>query len=252
MAATTFKNVSSATTDSVVISAVSDRIIRVFGLSVNCGSTATAVTFNSKGSSSGVAISPDYSLGAYGSIVLPQPANISTRTVWFQTASSESLTVTTGTGSTVGIQVVYDIYAPLETISVVVSPTGPFDSYSVSNVTTTTTYDADSTSLDELANVLGTLINLFKTGTTVTSSFTVTNVTTDQSYDATSTSLDELADVLGSIIASLAATGTSTDVYTPTNVTTDISFDATSTSIDEVANVIGSVIATLQGVGKLL
>lgn len=251
MAATTFKNVSSATTDSVVITAIPGRIIRVFGVAVNCGSTATSVTFNSKGSSSGVAISPNYSLGAYGAIVLPQPANISTRTVWFQTLSGESLTVTTGTGSTVGIQIIYDVYAPLETISVVVS-TNPFSFYSVSNVTTTTTYDADSTSLDELANVLGTLIALFKTGTTVTSSFTVSNVTTDRSFSATSTSLDELADVLGSIIASLAATGTSTDIYTPTNVTTTISFDATSTSIDEIANVIGSVIATLQGVGKLL
>ena len=251
MAATTFKNVVAPTTDSNLVSAITNRVIRVFGLALDCGATPTLVTFNSKGASSGVAISASFNLGAYGTLVLPQPANISTRTVWFQTASSESFTVTTGAGSTVGVQLIYDVYAPLETLSIVVPATNPFDPYSVSNVTNTMSFDATNTSLDELANVLGSLISLFKTGTTVTSTFSASNVTTTNSYDATSTSLDELADVIGSLIASLSATGSSSDVYTTSNVTTTITFDATNTSLDEIASVLGSVIATLQGAGKL-
>lgn len=251
MSASVFTNVASATTDSVVIAAyLPGYVIRVFGLVINCGATATPVVFNSSGSSS-TPISMQFSLGAYGSVTLPQPAYEITKTVWFETLPGEALTVTTGVGSTVGIQVVYDTYGPLRSVSVSVVA-NPFSIYSPTNVTPTISYDADSTSLDELANVLGSLINLFKTGTTITSSFTVTNVTTDLSFDAISTSLDELADVLGSLIASLSASGTSTDIYTTSNVTTTIAFDATSTSIDEVANVLGSVIASLQGVGKIL
>lgn len=248
MPATTFKNVSASSTDSIVIAAITDRVIRVFGLALECGAVSTIIVFNSKSSSSSTPISMNMSLGPYGSLVLPQPANISTRTVWFQTNPGESLTVTTGAGSTVGIQLVYDVYAPLQTLATIVSP---FSIYSVANAITITSYDADNTSLDELANVLGALIQLFQTGSTITSSFTVSNVTTDRSFDATNTSLDELADVLGSIISSLSSTGSSTDVYTPLNIIADTNFDVTYTSIEEVANVLGSVIATLQGIGKL-
>ncbi len=248
MAATTFKNVASATTDSVVIPAIENRIIRVFGVAVNCGATATLVVFNTKGSSSGTPISANFNLGAYGSVVLPQPANISTRTLWFQTNAGESLTVNTGAGSTVGIQVVYDVYLPLTSIRVIVSP---FSSYTVSNVSNITSFDADDTTLDEIASVLGSLIILFQTGTTITSSFSATNVTPTYSYDATNTSLDELADVLGTLIASLTATGTSSDAYTVSNVTTAVSFDATNTTLTEIAFVLGSVLATLRGAGNI-
>lgn len=126
---------------------------------------------------------------------------------------------------------------------------GLFSGYSTLNVTTTYTFDASNSSLDTLANVVGTLIALFQTGTTVTSSFSISGVTTDRSFNAIDTSLDELSNVIGSLITDLQATGTTANVYTETNVTTTQSFNALDTSLEEQAFVIGSIMATLRGAG---
>lgn len=120
-----------------------------------------------------------------------------------------------------------------------------------SNLTTRLSFDANNTSLDELADVLGSLVTAFNLGSTVTTSFTATNVTTDTSYDATDTSLDELADVLGSLIASLTPTGTSSDVYTVTNQTQILVYDADNTSLNELARGIGTLIDRLQDEGVI-
>lgn len=158
--------------------------------------------------------------------------------------------------------------------------TNPFSGYSVSNLTSDFTFDADNTSLDEMANIIGTLLNLLKTGVNLfdptdtsldeiaqtlydfilfttssgavaTSAFTPVNVTTDRIFDASNTSLDELADVVGTLMIDLAVTGTTTQIYIVSNVTTDTIFDATDTSLDELANVFGSMLKTLQSVGRI-
>lgn len=98
-------NVAASQTDSSVITAVTGKKIRVVAVTAIAGGTATNLTFNSKGSGAGTAISPLYANGANGGEVLPfNPMG------WFETNSAEALTVTTGAGSTTGILVVYTTY----------------------------------------------------------------------------------------------------------------------------------------------
>lgn len=111
MAGNTFANISASQTDSNVITAVSGRIIRVLGVVCEAGGTATNVTFNSKGSGSGTAISMLFALPANGGFVLPTVES-GGQNPWFQTNSGEALTMTTGGGSTVGVQIIYDLIAP--------------------------------------------------------------------------------------------------------------------------------------------
>lgn len=100
----TFSNVTSATTDGALVTAVSGRKIRVLGVAAVAGGTATTVTFNSKPAGSGTAISATFDLLARGVLVLPVD-----ELGWFESASGEGLTVTTGSGSTVGVQVIYTV-----------------------------------------------------------------------------------------------------------------------------------------------
>lgn len=110
MSANTFANVPSATTDQVILAAVTNRRIRVFGVFCQAGGTATNITFNSKGGGAGTAISSTRQMAANGGSVLPMSAD--TTTPWFQTNVGEGLSATTNTGSTVGVEIIYDIYAP--------------------------------------------------------------------------------------------------------------------------------------------
>lgn len=97
-----FDSVAASTTDSVLVAGGAGKII-VTAVFFNEGdTTASAVTFNSKGSGSGTAISPPLKTSANGGVVLPyNPAG------WFGTVAGEALTVTTGAGSTTGVIVTY-------------------------------------------------------------------------------------------------------------------------------------------------
>lgn len=97
-----FANISESTTDGAVISAVTGRTIRVLSAVLVCGATATTATFNTKGSGAGTAISMQFQNAANGGAVLPFNEG-----GWFQTNSGEGLTLSTGTGSTTGVQVTY-------------------------------------------------------------------------------------------------------------------------------------------------
>jgi hypothetical protein len=105
MANTAFANVAASQTDNALVAAVSGRAIRVKSLVILAGATATDVTFNSKhGSDAGVAVSPLFAAGVRTPVVLQhEPLG------WFQTKAGEALTVTTGAGSAVGIDVVFDL-----------------------------------------------------------------------------------------------------------------------------------------------
>src|SRR5262249_47042131 len=94
-------NVAASQTDTSVVALTAGKKIRVTGLVVMAGGTATNVTFNSKGGGAGTAISCLFACGANGGVCLPRNPD-----GWFETNAGEALTVTTGSGSTVGIQVV--------------------------------------------------------------------------------------------------------------------------------------------------
>lgn len=100
-------NIAASTTDGSVISAVTGKQIAAKGFIVMAGGTATDVTFNTKPSGAGTAISCLFACGANGGVAGPmcQPSG----GFWFITNRSEGLTVTTGTGSTVGVIVTYEL-----------------------------------------------------------------------------------------------------------------------------------------------
>lgn len=141
-------------------------------------------------------------------------------------------------------------------MSVFITSTGASSnqfSYTVSNVTTTVLLDASDSSLDQIANVLGSVINSIKalTGEFSLSGYIAINVTTSHSLDASDGSLDEddLANFLGSLITTLQ--NGSLDTYTVTNATYRHSYDATVTSMDEIANVMASLVLSLKGAGVI-
>lgn len=100
----TFANVAAGQTDSALVSAVSGTAIKVLGVATKCGGTATNITFNSKGSGAGTAISALFANGINGDTILPYNVE-----GWFETTIGEGLTCTTGAGSTTGIQIIYAI-----------------------------------------------------------------------------------------------------------------------------------------------
>lgn len=83
--------------------------------------------------------------------------------------------------------------------------------YNVTNVVLTRTYDADSVTLNELAMVVGSLINdLASAGFALsvsTPTYTVSNGVITRTYDATSVSLNVLADVVATVILDLQNAG---------------------------------------------
>jgi hypothetical protein len=98
-------NVAQSQTDSVLVAAVAGKKIRVTAVVTQAGAVATNITFNTKGAGAGVAISPVFANAAN----IPNPLTFNPMG-WFETASGEGLTVTTGAGSTTGILVVYTTY----------------------------------------------------------------------------------------------------------------------------------------------
>jgi hypothetical protein len=95
-------NIAAGQTDAALVAAVAGTPIKVIGLALHAGAVATTVTFNTKPSGAGTAISCVFALAANQSVVLPID-----REGWFETAVGEGLSVTTGAGATTGIQVVY-------------------------------------------------------------------------------------------------------------------------------------------------
>lgn len=95
-------NVAASQTDSNIVTAVSGKQIRVISATMQTGGTATDLTFNSKGGGGGTAISMVFQNASNGGEVLPANEN-----GWFETNVGEGLTVTTGAGSTTGVQLNY-------------------------------------------------------------------------------------------------------------------------------------------------
>lgn len=99
-----YDTVAASSTDSPLVTGGEGQRIRVVAFMVNHGDTTpSAVTFNSKGASSGTAVFPALKYAANGGTTTPE-----CRTGWFETIEGEDLTVSTGAGSATGIAVVYE------------------------------------------------------------------------------------------------------------------------------------------------
>jgi hypothetical protein len=96
--------IAASATDSVLVAGQTGTRVRVISLVINQGDTTpSSVTFNSKGSGAGTAISPPLKASANGGFVLPENTD-----GWFSTLAGESLTVTTGVGSTTSVLVTFE------------------------------------------------------------------------------------------------------------------------------------------------
>ena len=99
-----------STTDGAVIAAKPNVIFRVVGGFVVVGGTATNVTFTSKGTGVGTAVTSIIYCGANGGLVMPSPPQISSGEPpfgYFQATRGEGISATTGAGTTVGISLIY-------------------------------------------------------------------------------------------------------------------------------------------------
>jgi hypothetical protein len=99
---TAFANVAASATDLELVPILANTVIRVTGVVMMAGATATNVTFNTKSQSAGTPISPLFATGANGGAALPYMED-----GWFDTLPGQALTVTTGSGSAVGVIVKY-------------------------------------------------------------------------------------------------------------------------------------------------
>jgi hypothetical protein len=99
----TFANIAASTTDGALVTAVTGKKIRVLGYTLHAGDTAgSEVTLNTKPVGAGTAITSLKNLSANQQMVYPQNED-----GWFETTTGQGLTVTTGAGSTTGIDLVY-------------------------------------------------------------------------------------------------------------------------------------------------
>jgi hypothetical protein len=91
-------NVAASQTDSVLVPASPGKLILVVLFRLHAGGTATDVTFNTKGTGAGTAITELFACGANGG-----RADGDSIIGHFETNVGEALTCTTGAGSTTGI-----------------------------------------------------------------------------------------------------------------------------------------------------
>jgi len=103
----TFANVAASQTDSALVAAKEGKRIAVLAAILITAGTATNVTFNTKPAGAGAAISMAFPNAANGGALGNHNPH-----GWFLTKTGEGLSVTTGAGSTTGIQLVYAYVDP--------------------------------------------------------------------------------------------------------------------------------------------
>lgn len=96
-------NIAASQTAAVLVAGIDQKRIRVLAARYKAGGTATNLTFNSTSAApADIPITALISNGANGGEVLQFNPN-----GWFDTLGGEALTVTTGAGSTTGIDLYY-------------------------------------------------------------------------------------------------------------------------------------------------
>ena len=114
--------------------------------------------------------------------------------------------------------------------------------FTVTGITLTRALDLSSASINDKANLLGTLIYDLQEDIYDGSNYTLTSGATDYICDADSTSLDEQLNVLFTAINNNGGDAFVTDGYTLDNYTLDFVLDCTSTSLNELADVLATLL----------
>mgnify|MGYP001567464283 CR=1 FL=1 len=108
---TSFVNVAASQTDANIVTGIYGKVIRVIGGFAVVAGTAMNITFGSKGSGTGTAITSIIPCGANGGLALALPTQNTTGEPpfgYFETNKGEGLTVTTGAGASItGITLTY-------------------------------------------------------------------------------------------------------------------------------------------------
>jgi len=140
--------------------------------------------------------------------------------------------------------------------------------YNITNWTLDRDFNADTTSINELIDVVYSLVtdleswNVFWSWTvsSVIQTYIVTNVSWLRTFDANNTNLNELADVVGTIIIDIQNVNMfngwvrqqSGQTYTVTNWNLDRDADADSIILNELSDIISSIIADLKNTNFIL
>lgn len=97
-----FANVAASTTDESLVAAVSGKKIRVLSVALSCITATTTIVFNTKPAGAGTAISATFTTPTTNVSAIPfSPLG------HFETDTGEGLTVTTGAGNPIGVQITY-------------------------------------------------------------------------------------------------------------------------------------------------
>jgi hypothetical protein len=124
-------------------------------------------------------------------------------------------------------------------VGALTSTTGAF---TVTGIALTRTLDLSDASINDLANLLGTLIYDIQEGIYDGSTYTLTNGSTDRAFDADATTLNELLNVLGTSITDNTGTAFVASGYTVSNHTLDWTLNCANTSLNEIADVLATVL----------
>lgn len=123
----------------------------------------------------------------------------------------------------------------------------------VTNLTPLRSFDADSVSIDELANILGTLIEDVEAGDYLGSEWSVANGEELRDVDLPNSTLATFANLLATIIADNPGEFLVKDFNVASSFTVDFDLDCSETSLDELNSVFASLLfASLQAEGVQL
>lgn len=117
------------------------------------------------------------------------------------------------------------------------STTGTF---TVTNITLMRSLNVSEATINDAANLLGTLIYDIQEGSYDGTAYTITNAETDRTIDASAFSLTELLNVIATLIAGNLGTAVSYAGFTITNDDSDYVLDCNETSLNELVNVLGT------------
>lgn len=118
--------------------------------------------------------------------------------------------------------------------------------FTITNITLTRGKDLSSATLNDAANVIGTLIYDVQEGIYNGADWALTGSGTDKTFDADSTSLNEQFDVASTVVSDNGRKAFWLFGYTPTNYTLTYAMDCTSVSLNTLADLLATAIITLR------
>uniref|UniRef100_A0A6M3IKG2 Uncharacterized protein n=1 Tax=viral metagenome TaxID=1070528 RepID=A0A6M3IKG2_9ZZZZ len=114
--------------------------------------------------------------------------------------------------------------------------------FTVTNIEPTRTLDLSTATINDLANLIGTIIYDSQESVLDPTDYTLTNSSTDHIMDCDETTLTELLNVTATMLADMEASIFNPLDFTRYNVTVDHEFNCFSTNLDELADVLATFI----------